>query len=151
MKRSRSRNILGCFSMATLLLLNVGCETTTASTQLKKLDQAVYIHWGITTAKLVQLLGEPNSSKSLEATYGETELWIYERTLSTRTALEVTRIEENTYWDPFRQRMVTTEIPFAEPKIIINKEVTEILIVDGIVHDWMRFGDTDTQLAGKSR
>jgi hypothetical protein len=151
MKRSRLRKLVGCLSLASLLLLSIGCETTASSPQPKKLDQAVYIHRGISAANLTQLLGAPASKKSLEATYGETELWIYERTLSTRTALEVTRIQENTYWDPFRGRMVTTEIPFSEPKIIINKEVTEILIVDGIVHDWMRFGDSDTQLAGNSR
>lgn len=151
MKCSQLSKIAGCLSLVCLLFLGVGCETTKSTSQPRKLDQAVYIHRGISAANLTQLLGEPGSKKSLESTYGETELWIYERTLSSRTTLEVTSIQENTYWDPFRRRMVTTEIPFTEPKITINKEVTEILIVDGIVHDWMRYGDSDTQLAGNSR
>lgn len=74
MKRSRLRKLVGCLSLASLLLLSIGCETTASSPQPKKLDQAVYIHRGISAANLTQLLGAPASKKSLEATYGETEL-----------------------------------------------------------------------------
>lgn len=151
MKRSKFRTIVGCLSLAAMLFSSVGCETTASSSQPKKLDQAVYIHRGISSANLARLLGEPTSVKPLEGTYGDTELWVYHRTLSSRTALEVTRMQENTRWDPFTRQMVTVEIPITEPKVITNKEVTEILIVDGIVHDWMRYGESDTQLAGQSR
>ena len=151
MLRFKFRKIAGCLSLASLLFLSVGCETTASSPQLKKLDHAVHIHRGIPAATLTQLLGEPAFKKTLEATYGETELWVYRRTLTTRTALESTRIQENTYWDPFRAKMITVETPFSEPKIITNTEVTEILVVDGVVHDWTRYGEADTQLAGITR
>ncbi len=133
------------------MFLTLGCETTAPSTKPKVIEQNISIQRATPVADLIALLGEPSAKRSLDIPDVVAEIWTYNRTLSTKTAQEVTGMQESTYWDAFRREMITIERPVTETKVIVNKEVTDILIVDGTVHNWKRRTNSDSQIGGKSR
>ena len=151
MKTSNLGRTLGSLVLTSLMFLTVGCETTAPSAKPKTLEQKVSIQRGTSVADLIVLLGEPSAKRALDTPELVAEIWTYDRTLSTKTAEEVTGMQESIYWDAFRREMITIERPVTETKVTVNKEVTDILIVDGVVHNWKRRTVSNSQIGGKSR
>lgn len=151
MKRSLSPRLLAFLVLSSLMLLGTGCETTAHSAKPEKTEEDVAIQIGMPVVELVSLLGEPSFKESLDTPDGMSEIWIYERILSSKVGRVITGMRENTSYSAQSRQMITVQVPIMETNVIVKKEITRIEIVDGEVHSWKRRTSTDHQLSGKSR
>lgn len=102
-------------------------------------------------AELVANLGEPDLKHPLHDYSVEAEVWVYNRTLASKSRMVLTGTQSTRLWDPVNKRTVTVDMPVYQPEKSATVEVSEILMIRGQVHSWKRKTINDRDVEGLSR
>ena len=128
----------------------LGCETL-PDTERPQLTEPFKVTQGTTAEEIITHLGEPDIKHPLADYSIEAEVWVFNRTLGSKSKSVFTGTDEQRYWDPIEKRMIVIEVPVYQPEVTSNVEVTEILLVKGRVYSWKRKQTSERGVNGLSR
>ena len=132
------------------VLFLAGCQTP-PDTERPNLIEPLVVKRGTTGEELIAVLGEPDIRHPVAEYSVDAEIWIYNRTIGSNSQLVFAGTEERLYWDPFRRRMMTIEVPVYLPEVTSNIEVTEILMFKEQVYSWERRTGERREVEGLTR
>ena len=146
-KTSRSALLLLCLLALVVL---AGCVTTSASKR-PDLTEPFSVTRNMPAEELVANLGEPDLKHPLHDYSVDAEVWVYNRTLSSKSRMVLTGTQATRLWDPVSRSTITVDMPVYQPEKSATVEVSEILMIRGQVYSWKRKTINDREVDGVSR
>lgn len=128
----------------------VGCETTAVSRR-PELTEPFAVTRDMPGEEIIAHLGEPDLRHPLHDYSVDAEVWVYNRTLASKSRMVLTGIQPTRLWDPVSRSTVTVDMPVYQPEKSATVEVSEILLIRGRVLSWKRKTINDRAVDGVPR
>lgn len=134
-----------------LLLLGLsGCQNL-PDTERPQLTEPFVVTRDMPGEELVTHLGEPDLKYPLHDYSVDAEVWVYNRTLQSKSKMVITGTEVVHLWDPVTRSTISIDMPVYRPETAATVEVSEILMIRDKVYSWKRKTLNDRQVDGVTR